>query len=337
MKKNGSDSIHFPNYTGERGLGSFLGLAIILLALPLFLDPYTLKEMIIKLLIFSIFAMSYNIAFGYAGLASLGHAAFFGSGGYVVGLLALHADSLLFWIGLPLGILVAAAIAALFGLIALRARGLYFLLITFALGQLLYSLAWNVKWMSSPGMQGIAGLDLPDFGFADWYISDLQFYFLVLAFFYLTLFLLYRLVNSTFGVSLLGIRENERRMAATGYNVWAHKYVAFVVSGAFAGLAGSLYAYYKGMIHPTDIGIDTSFLPMVMAIIGGQSTLLGPVIGAVIVILVQYYVSNIMPIRWPLVLGGLFVFSIMFARQGVWVYLTVLWNKVVWRHGSTKG
>jgi branched-chain amino acid transport system permease protein len=124
-------------------------------------------------------------------------------------------------------------------------------------------------------------------------------------------------------------------MAAMGYNVWLHKYILFVISGAFAGIAGVFYAYYKGMIHPTDIGIDTSFLPMVMAIIGGQGTLLGPVVGAAVVILVQYYVSDVMPIRWPLILGSLFVFSIMFARKGLWVYVSHLWDRVVHRDGST--
>lgn len=292
--------------------------------------------MIVKLLIFSIFAVSYNLVFGYTGLASLGHAAFFGAGGYAVGLLALHADTLSFWLGLPLGVLAGTLTAAIFGLVALRATGLYFLLITFALGQLLYSLAWNIKWLSTTGMQGIAGLDLPEFGISEFYMTDLQFYFLVLGFFYLTLFLLYRLVNSSFGVSLIGIRENESRLAAVGYNVWLQKYIAFVISGFFAGLAGTLYAYYKGMIHPTDIGIDTSFLPMVMAIIGGQRSLIGPVFGAAVLILLQYYISNIMPIRWPLILGCIFVFSIMFARQGLWVYISMLWTKMVNRDGSTK-
>jgi branched-chain amino acid transport system permease protein len=279
--------------------------------------------------------MSYNVAFGYAGLLSLGHAAFFGAGGYVVGLLTLHGVTNLFWVSLPLGIIIATATAAIFGIIALRARGIYFLLVTFALGQLLFSLAWNVKWMNTKGMQGISGLGRPSFGIPGYFMSDTQFYYFVLGFFLVSLLLLYRLVNSPFGLSLIGIRQDEGRMEAAGYNTWLHKYVAFVVSGAFAGMAGVLFAYYNYMISPWHLSVNTSFLPMVMAIIGGQATLLGPVVGAAFVILVEHFVSIFMPARWPLVLGGLFVFCIMFTRKGIWVYVSLLWNRVSRANGGS--
>jgi branched-chain amino acid transport system permease protein len=290
-----------------------------------------------RFLIYAIFAMSYNIAFGYGGLLSLGHAAFFGTGGYVVGLLTLHTGINLFWINFPLGIVIAAAVAAIFGLIALRARGIYFLLVTFALGQLLFSLAWNIDWMNTFGMQGITGLSRPSFGFSDFYISDTQFYYMVLGFFLLSLILIYRLINSTFGLSLIGIREDEARMAAVGYNTWLHRYIAFIISGAFGGMAGVLFAYYNYMISPSHLGVATSFMPMVMAIIGGQGTILGPVIGAAVIIFVEHFVSMVMPARWPLVLGCLFVVSIMFARQGIWVYLSSAWDRMMKRDGSSQG
>ena len=327
------EAYSYPNYSGETGLSPFFGLTIILLVLPIFLSSY-METIMARLLIYGIFAMSYNVAFGYAGLLSLGHAAFFGAGGYVVGLFTLHGGTDLFWINFPLGIIVATAIAAIFGIIALRARGIYFLLVTFALGQLLFSLAWNVKWVNTKGMQGITGLSRPAFGIPGYFISDTQFYYLVLGFFLLSLVLLYRLVNSPFGLSLIGIREDEGRMEAAGYNTWLHKYIAFVISGAFAGMAGVLFAYYNYMISPWHLSVNTSFLPMVMAIIGGQSTLLGPVIGAAFIILVEHYVSIFMPARWPLVLGGLFVISIMFARKGIWVYFSGLWNRGSRTNGS---
>jgi branched-chain amino acid transport system permease protein len=321
------EAFSYPNYSGEAGLGPFIGLAVILVILPVFLSSY-MEGIMARFLIYAILAMSYNVAFGYAGLLSLGHAAFFGTGGYVVGLLTLHGGIDLFWISFPLGIICATAVAAIFGIIALRARGIYFLLVTFALGQLLFSLAWNVDWMSTRGMQGISGLSRPAFGIPGYIMSDTQFYYLVLGFFLVSLVLLYRLVNSPFGLSLIGIREDEGRMEAAGYNTWLHKYIAFVVSGAFAGMAGVLFAYYNYMISPWHLSVSTSFLPMVMAIIGGQATLLGPAIGAAFIILVEHNVSMFMPTRWPIVLGGLFVLSIMFARQGIWVYVSVLLNKV---------
>jgi len=318
----------------SRGVPYILGI-LVLLVTPLFLDTYG-QGLMTRFLIFALFAMSFNIAFGYAGLMSLGHAAFFGAGGYTVALLKLHCDLNLFWIGAPLGILVATFIAALFGIIALRAFGIYFLLVTFALGQMLYSLAWNVKWLNSKGMQGITGISLPDLGVPGFTLDTISFYYLVLIFFLLSAVLLYRLVISPFGLALVGIREGEPRMEAVGYNTWYLKYAAFVVSGAFAGLAGVLFAYYNFFVSPNHLGIATSFLPMVMAIMGGLGTFLGPVVGAAVFIFVENFASILSPQRWPLVLGALFVLTIMFAREGIGVYLWRLWSRWGPNYGSVK-
>ena len=308
---------------------------LVLLTTPLFLDTYG-QGLMTRFLILALFAMSFNIIFGYAGLMSLGHAAFFGAGGYTVALLKLHCDLNLFWISAPLGILVATLIAALFGIIALRASGIYFLLVTFALGQMLYSLAWNVKWLNSKGMQGITGITLPDLGIPGFTLNTLSFYYLVLIFFVLSSLLLYRLVTSPFGLALEGIREGEPRMEAVGYNTWYLKYAAFVVSGTFAGLAGVLFAYYNFFVSPNHLGIATSFLPMVMTIMGGLGTFLGPVVGAVVFIFVENFASILSPQRWPLVLGALFVLTIMFARDGIGVYLWRLWTQWSGNYGSIK-
>ncbi len=318
----------------SRGAPYLLG-ALALIVTPLFLDTYG-QGLMTRFLIFALFAMSFNIVFGYAGLMSLGHAAFFGAGGYTVALLKLHYDLNLFWISAPLGILVATLIAALFGIIALRASGIYFLLVTFALGQMLYSLAWNVKWLNSKGMQGITGISLPDLGIPGFTLNTISFYYLVLIFFLLSCVLLYRLVISPFGLALKGIREGELRMDAVGYNTWYLKYAAFVVSGAFAGLAGVLFAYYNFFVSPNHLGIATSFLPMVMAIMGGLGTFLGPVVGAAVFIFVENFASILSPQRWPLVLGTLFVLTIMFAREGIGVYLWRLWTRWSPDYGSVK-
>jgi len=309
--------------------------ALVLLVTPLFLDIYG-QGLVTRFLLFALFAMSYNIVFGYAGLLSLGHAAFFGAGGYTVALLKLHYNVDLFWISAPLGILVATLIAALFGIIALRASGIYFLLVTFALGQMLYSLAWNVKWLNSKGMQGITGISLPALGIPGFTLDTASFYYMVLIFFAISFVLLYRLVHSPFGRALVGIREGEPRMEAVGYNTWLFKYTAFVISGAFAGLAGVLFSYYNLFVSPNHLGIATSFLPMVMAIMGGLGTFMGPVVGAAVFIFVENFASILSPQRWPLILGMLFVLTIMFAREGIGVYLWRLWSKVSHNYGSVK-
>jgi len=310
-------------------------VALILVIMPFILSTYW-EGLMTRFLIFALFAMSYNVVFGYAGLLSLGHAAFFGAGGYTVAILKLHYNVDLFWISAPLGVLVATFTAALFGIIALRASGIYFLLVTFALGQMLYSLAWNVKWLNSKGMQGITGIPLPDLAIPSFTLNTTWFYYMVLIFFLISAVLLYRLVRSPYGLALVGIREDESRMEAVGYNTWLYKYTAFVISGSFAGIAGVLFVYYNFFVSPNHLGIITSFLPMVMAIMGGLGTFLGPVVGAAVFIFVENFASIFSPQRWPLILGGLFVLTILFAREGIGVYLWRLWIGVSHRFGSSK-
>lgn len=308
---------------------------VILILLPAVMPSYV-QGIWTKFVIFAIFATSYDLIYGHTGLLSLGHAAYFGAGGYAVALLMLHygIDSL--WIGIPLGILIGAAVAAAFGFIALRVSGMYFLLVTFALAQLLFSITWNVRWFNSPGMNGIAGLPLPDLGIPWFSWSTISLYYFVLVMFLISFFLIYRIINSPFGYALRGIRESELRMRTLGYNAWLYKYIAFIITGAFAGLAGVLFVYYNRFISPTHIGIMFSFLPMIMVIIGGSGTLLGPVIGAMIIIFVEYFASLFTPERWPLILGGIFVIAIMYARGGVSIHLSRLWKRLGERYGSIK-
>jgi branched-chain amino acid transport system permease protein len=323
----------------ERGqminLAPHVAGVLILVISPAFLSPYS-ESVMTRFLIFALFAMGYNLAFGYAGLISLGHAAYFGAGGYTIAVLKIHYGIDMFWIGLPVGLLIATLIAAIFGIVALRVSGIYFLLVTFALGRLLYSVAWNVKWLNTPGMQGFAGLSLPTFGIAGFTVNTTSFYYLVLLVSLICFYLISRIVDSPFGHAVVGIREGEARMRSLGYNTWLYKYIAFVISGAFAGIAGVLFGYYNYLISPTHLDVGTSFLPMCMAIIGGVGMFLGPVIGAAVIIFVDLFASIMMPERWPLILGGLFVLAIMFAREGIGVYLWRLYNRVSHHYGSIK-
>jgi len=309
---------------------------VILIILPLFLPPY-LQNMMTKILIFAIFAMSLNLLLGYTGLFSLGHAAFFGVGGYTAGILIVKYSMESFWVVAPVAILMAAIFAAIFGFIALRVSGLYFLIITFALGQLLFAVAWHWFHMTG-GSFGLKGIPLPDLGIG-FGLNIFYFYYFVFLVFAICYFLLYRIIKSPFGHALQGIREHEPRMCALGYNTWLYKYIAFIIAGLFAGVAGVLFAHWNMLISPRHLGITTSALGWFYVIIGGAGTTFGPVIGAAVVILLEFYASLYTPERWPLILGVLFIANVMFFRGGISPHLANLWKKVRPRYsyGSIKG
>ncbi len=302
-------------------------LIVLVLIVLVPLQPTYIQSLLTKILIFAIFAMSLDLLMGYAGILSLGHAAYFGAAGYGAGILVVRYGVDNLWAGLACGILLATLVAALFGIIALQARGIYSILITFALGQLLYSVA--TKWRSvTNGDYGLWGIPLPASGLPfEW--SPICFYYFVLTIFLVYFFLLYRLVKSPFGKSLQGIREGESRMRALGYNTWLFKYVAFVIAGTFAGVAGVLFAYHSGIMTPGDLAVANSGFVVLMMIAGGSGTIYGPVIGAALIIAVQYYAGIVTADRWPLILGATFVLTIMYARAGVGVYLHKLWKRVL--------
>ncbi len=314
----------------------YFGGGIVLVALPFCLPSYY-QILMTRVLIFSIFAISLDVIYGYTGLFSLGHAAFFGVGGYTVGILMVRYGIESFWIGAPLAVLTASFVAAIFGVIALRVSGIYFLLVTFALGELLVSLATKWKFLStSRSTEGVMNILQPTLSIPwfEWNITN--FYYFVFLIFVVCFYILHRFIHSPFGRALQGIRESEARMRALGYNTWLYKYVAFIVAGLFAGVSGVLIAYHDGFMVPASFGVGTSTLVMFMVIIGGVGTLYGPALGSCIMIFVNFLASTYTPERWPLILGGFFVVVIMYARGGLAVYLSRLWQKVLSR-GSFEG
>lgn len=313
-----------------------IAIGIVVILLPPFLPLY-IQSLMTKTLIFAILAMAFDLAIGYTGLLTLGHAAYFGVGGYTIGLLMLHYDITSLWISAPIAILMATLVAAIFGLIALRVTGFYFIFVTFALGQLLFSIAFKLDWLKSPGTEGIVGVSRPDLGLAWFTWNPIYFYYFVFLAFVICFFLLRRLVNSPFGYALQGIREAEPRMRVLGYNTWLYRYIAFVLAGAFAGVAGVLFVYHNSIVVPEHFGVATSALGWFMVVLGGTGTLYGPVIGTALIVPLEFYAGIITPERWPLILGGAFVLSIMYARRGVGVYLSQLWNRIVYQLGSAKG
>ncbi|HKS87593.1 MAG TPA: branched-chain amino acid ABC transporter permease [Pseudolabrys sp.] len=269
-----------------------------------------------RALVFAILAMSLDILLGFTGLASLGQAAYFGVGAYFTAILATRYHIGLgwdFWLVVVMGMAVGALLAAFFGLFAIRATGVYFLMITLALGQCVWGLAY--RWSSlTGGDNGINVSTRPSFGLD--LTNERTFFFLVYAFFVASLILLYVLVQSPFGRSLAGIRERELRMQILGYNTWLHKYVAFIIAGAFGGLAGVLWAHTNGLVSPETVVLTTSVDALLMVVLGGAGTLVGGVLGSVIVFGLREYLSTLVP-WWQYVLGGVYVLTILYLPTGL--------------------
>jgi branched-chain amino acid transport system permease protein len=264
--------------------------------------------------IIAILAMSLDVLLGYTGLPSLGHAAYFGVAAYAVGILTTEYQRG-FLICLVVGVALATLTAAIFGLLAIRASGTYFLMITLALGMVVWGLAF--RWVSmTKGDNGIAGVPRPELGLP-WSLSlPLPFFYFALAATVTAWALLGLLVRSPFGMGLQGIRESETRMRALGYNVWLHKYLAFVIAGAFAGFAGVFWAYYNGFVSPVDVQLVTSVETLLMVALGGPGTLAGPALGATLIVFLKNFVS-VYTKRWLLILGAVYIGVILFAPQGV--------------------
>jgi len=197
--------------------------------------------------------------------------------------------------------------------LAIRATGVYFLMITLALGQCVWGLAY--RWNSlTNGDNGINIQVRPKFGID--LADQVNFFYVVLGLFAASLFALYVLVHSPFGRSLAGIRERELRMKILGYNTWLHKYIAFIIAGAFGGLSGVLWAHTAGIISPVNVELTTSVDALLMAVLGGAGTLVGGVIGAFIVIALREYLSTLVP-WWQYVLGAVYVLTIFYLPSGL--------------------
>jgi branched-chain amino acid transport system permease protein len=264
-------------------------------------------------LIAALFALSLNLLVGYAGLVSLGHAGYLGMAAYSCGWLISN----LGWghLGAALAALAGTTImAAIFGLIALRAAGISFLMITLALGQILWGLAY--RWASvTGGDNGISGLTRPmpfgvDLGNPD------NFYYFTLLVFLVVWAAIASWVRSPFGASIRGTKDQPRRMSTLGYNVWLIRWTVFVVSGFLGGVAGLMYVYYNQFISPHSLSLANSAEMLLMVIAGGAGTLSGPVVGAALVVLLKNVASAYID-RWIMLLGLVFIFIVMFVPGGI--------------------
>ncbi|XHO97750.1 branched-chain amino acid ABC transporter permease [Azospirillum sp. A26] len=286
------------------GGGLLLALAAPFLLYPVFL---------MKVLCFALFACAFNLLIGFAGLMSFGHAAFFGSAAYVTA----HAAKV--WalppeLAMLAGVLVAAGLGLVFGLIAIRRQGIYFAMITLALSQMVFFLALQLPFThGEDGIQGVPRGTL--FGLFD-LNQPLTMYYTVLAIFVAGFALIWRTVHSPFGQVLKAIRENEPRAVSLGYRTDRYKLVAFVLSASLAGLAGGTKALVFQLASLTDVTWQMSGAVVLMTLLGGMGTLFGPVVGAgLVVTLESYLAATSLPV--PVVIGCIFVVCVLVFRRGI--------------------
>jgi branched-chain amino acid transport system permease protein len=292
----------------------WLPLAVLVL---LALLPFVVGEYFVNLasqvVIAAVFATSLNLLAGYGGLTSLGHASFLGISAYTSAWLATrmgmgHA------VTAPAALLVTTVMGMVFGWISLRATGLGFLMLTLALSQIVWGLGYRLVSVTN-GDNGISGLTRPHpFGW-DLDISNNYYWFSLLVG-ALCIWAIKRLVESPFGASLRGTREQPRRMEALGYHVWAIRWTTFVASSFFAGVAGLLYVYFHKYIHPSVMSVPVSAEALLSVIAGGPGTIYGPAIGALVVTLLKNYASAFIE-RWNLMLGLVFIFIVVFMPGGL--------------------
>jgi len=293
-----------------------IGLVLAFLVLgvmPPFYTSYWVT-LLTQMMIFAIVAMSLDILSGFTGLSSFGHAGYFGSAAYVVAILATR-YKIGFLTCFVCGIALATAISTIFGLLVAHASGVGFLMITLALGMCLWGLAF--RWVNmTGGDNGISGIPRPDIGLPISLKDPLMYYYVILFFFLVALILMAVFVRSPFGHSLKGVRESESRMKVLGYHTWLHKYLSYVVAAAFAGFAGVLWAYFNGFISPYDMDLTASIEIILMVIMGGPGTLIGPALGAGIIVFLKNFISAYTQ-RWLLILGTIYILTILYAPQGL--------------------
>jgi len=266
------------------------------------------------MLVFATFALSLNLLVGYAGMPSLGHAAYFGAGAYAAGIAGQRLATDQLHVTMGAAVLVAGVLALLIGALVVRSSGIFFLMLTLAFAQMVFAIAF--QWTEvTGGSNGFPGVRRPSIGELDLSAPD-RVFMLVATVFLLVTWLLWRISRSTYGRALIGVRENERRMRALGYDTTRLRLSAFVLAGALAGVAGALAAYSARFVSPSDAGIGTSVTAFVMVLIGGAGTLLGPILGAGIVLYIERVLSSSIPYAQT-VLGLLFIGFVLLARQGI--------------------
>lgn len=291
-----------------------LATLLFLCALPWLTPNYSVAT---HILIFGLYALGYNLIFGYMGMLSFGHSAFLGIGAYAAGILiAQHA--IVWWLAIPAAIVISAAGALIIGTLAIRTRGIYFAMVTLALSQCVYFLIYQMP--ASGGENGLRGVNVPEinlFGLTIDVLDPINKYYFFFCFVAVSLWLISRILASPFGHAIQAIRENEARTRACGFNVENTKLITFVLSGAFCGLAGALNGINLSSVAIETLHYETSGLVVMICLLGGMGTFFGPIVGALLFLLIQD-VFSLWTEHWQLYVGGIFMFFVLFFPKGVW-------------------
>jgi branched-chain amino acid transport system permease protein len=291
-----------------------LALLVALPALVALIDEPFYLTLVTRMLIFAIAALSLDLILGYGAMVSFGHAAYLGIGAYAVGILAFHGinDA---WVQWPVAIVGSAAVAALIGLVSLRTSGVYFIMITLAFAQMLYFLGTGLK--SYGGDDGLTINARSQFGGLIDLSSNATLYYLVLAVLLGFLLLCRRIVAARFGMVIRGAKSNERRMRALGFPTVRYRLAAFVIAGAMCGMAGVLLANLTNFASPAYMHWTRSGELMVMVILGGMGSLIGPIFGAFAFLLLEETLSSYTQ-HWQLYLGPILILIVLFAKRGLY-------------------
>jgi len=298
-----------------------LSIVAFFAALP-FAVPY--PSLATQMLVYGLFALGFNLLYGYTGLLSFGHAAYWGLGAYGAGIALAKLGWTSLWAALALGVLAAGIGGAIVGFFALRRRGIYFAMLTLAFAQLLYFIAFHLADLTGgdDGLRGIPQLPLGLFGLSIPLGTPLAFHYFALAWAALAVAGLQRVLHSPFGRVLAAIRENDDRATACGYDVTRAKLLSFVFSALITGLAGALDALRLNVVPVEALFWSTSGQVVIMTLLGGSGTFFGPFVGAGTVLLLGDRLSLVLVDSWPIVIGSVFVMFVLFLPRGIWGTLT---------------
>lgn len=297
--------------------------------LALCLLPWLLpsKALAVNVLVYGLLAVGYNLLFGYTGLLSFGHAAFFGAGAYVTGI-AIGQFGVPWFVAVALGVAVGSALAFVIGLLSIRTRGIYFSMVTLALSQLVYYTALQASsWTGGEnGLRGFTVAKLDILGWSIDFLDPVKKYYVLMVFAAAALWLVSRVLNSPFGAVLEAVRENETRARACGYDVERTKLISFTLSGLICALAGTLSALHLAIVPLDILHYQTSGMIVMMTLLGGAGSFFGPFVGALAFLLMEDVVS-LWTSHWQIVVGTVFILFVLFLPKGIWGTL------LAWRAG----
>lgn len=289
--------------------------SLVVLVFPLVM-PFT--ALAVNVLIYGLYALGFNLVYGYLGLLSFGHAALFGAGAYLCGIAVVH-FGLPWYAAIAIGVIAGLVMAALMGVLAIRTRGIYFAMVTLALSQCVYYVFYQaVDWTGGEnGLRGINVRTIDMFGLRLDFIDPMIRYYVIAIFVIAAFFLLSRILASPFGAVIEAVRENTTRARASGYDVTLTRLITFVLSGGFCGLAGALQALHLSIVPIEILHYDTSGIAVMITLLGGMGTFFGPMIGAAVFLLLENLVS-VWTVHWQLVVGAIFMICVLFFPAGIW-------------------